>query len=273
MTFLRAITVLAMLAMASTPVAASAATLATAIAVGSIDVSTLRSTDEQPTLSGIAFGVQTLELSIRDAQSQRVVYSSEEIEVVNDRWEATVEEELSDGIYTVELQVIDGHDFVVKPTGTLTVSTRAANTMLAVSSINLLGGGIATAGASTPVSYLQVTNTGSSPAILQGFWVRQNGSAPTGAVIGLMTIDDRGALTGFSLGDTNAALFEGNLGFAPAAATLEPGERRLFTVRALLTPNTASYRGTQLMLDIASVETTGSARGSFPIRGTTWTIQ
>lgn len=273
MTFFRTITILAMVAMASMPVAASAVTLATTIAVGSIDVSALRSTDSNPTLSGIAFGVQALQLSVREGGSGEVLYTSEDIAVTNDRWKATIEEELPDGIYTVELRALEGFAFVVKPTGTLTVDTRPADATLVITPINLLRGGSVEAGASIPVSYLQVTNTGSSPATLEGFWVRQNGSASSQAVIGLMTLDDQGALTGFSLGEANGALFSDDLGFAPAEATLEPGQTRLFTIRALLTPHTSPYSGTQLMIDVVSVDTTSSGQGTFPIRGTTWTIR
>jgi hypothetical protein len=273
MTLLRIITILAVVALASMPVAASAATLSTTIAVGSIDASALRSTDPSPALSGLAFGVQTLQLSIREAGSNEVLYTSDDIAVNNDRWETSVEEKLSDGVYTVELRAIGGFAFVVKPTGALTINSRTDNTTLSIARINLLSGGSAAAGATVPVSYLQVENTSNSPATLQGFWVRQNGSASTKAIIGLMTLDDRGALTGFSLGGANGALFSDNLGFAPAAATLAPGERRLFTIRALLAPDTSLYRGSQLMLDVASADTTGSAQGAFPIRGTIWTIQ
>ena len=273
MTFLRALTVLAMVAMASMPIAASAAPLATTIAVGSIDASALRTSDSSPTLSGIAFGVQALQLSVREGGSGEVLYTSEDIPVSNDRWKATIEERLPDGVYTVELRAVEGFAFVIEPISTLTVDTRPADTTLVITPINLLRGGSAEAGASIPVSYLQVANTGSSPATLEGFWVRQNGSASPQAVIGLMTLDDQGALTGFSLGEADEALFSDDLGFAPAEATLAPGQMRLFTIRALLTPDTSPYSGTQLMIDVVSVATTGSGQGAFPIRGTTWTIR
>jgi hypothetical protein len=69
-----------------------------------------------------------------------------------------------------------------------------------------------------------------------------------------------------------AALFENGSAFAPTDAYFAPGQMHLFTIKALLTVNTAPYVGTQLMIDLIGVETTAAVRDPFPIRGTTWTI-
>jgi len=39
-----------------------------------------------------------------------------------------------------------------------------------------------------------------------------------------------------------------------------------------MTNAVSMYAGTQLMIDVSSIETTATVKGLFPIRGTTWTI-
>ena len=47
---------------------------------------------------------------------------------------------------------------------------------------------------------------------------------------------------------------------------------RLFTIKAIMTPNILPYIGTTLMIDVTGIETAAAVRDPFPIRGTTWTI-
>ncbi len=146
-------------------------------------------------------------------------------------------------------------------------------TTLVVKLVPLLSGGNVGAGQSVPVSYVQVGNTGSAGALLKGFWITQNGTAPGESVIALSTIDDRGVASGFSGGAEGTLLFQNGRAFAPTAETyIAPGEIRLFTIRAHLTNSVSPYLGTQLMIAVVSVETTGDVIGQFPIPGTTWTI-
>jgi len=149
-----------------------------------------------------------------------------------------------------------------------------ANTTLAVELIPLLSGGVANTGVSIPISYLQIANVGTETAYLKGFWIRQNGNGPELAVIGLTTVDDRGGSRGYVGGVEGISPFKDGLAFAPTMiARFEPGQIRLFTIKAVLTKNITPYIGGQLKLDLTSLETNaGSVQGNFPIRGVTWTI-
>lgn len=269
---------LTMLCMVSVPFSASAADFV----VGSIDVTSLTSVSAKPTLSGMAIGAKSVKVTIQKEGSNKTFFRSKTIQVKNDKWKAKITKKLPDGIYTVTLSTTRGADFNSTPSGVLTIGkpttasvssvVKTGATTLVVSPVPLLQGGVARAGASVPLSYLQVTNTGKESATVKGFWVKQNGSAPEQAVIGLTTIDDKGASRGSAGGIEGYVLFKNGLAFAPTDAVLAPGQMRLFTIRAILTNNVSAYTGKQLMIDVASVETSAKVTGTFPIRGTTWTI-
>ena len=160
------------------------------------------------------------------------------------------------------------------PVTTSTESNTVGTTTLAVQSIPLLVGGTVHAGQTVPISYLQITNIGQEGALLKGFWVQQNGSAPVQSVIGLTTVDDQGGSRGSVGGTEGFVLFKDGLAFAPTEiTTFAPGQMRLFTIKAVLVNNVSYYRGTQLMIEVVSIDTNAKVAGSFPIRGTTWTIQ
>lgn len=152
--------------------------------------------------------------------------------------------------------------------GTSTAST-IGTTTLAIQNVPLLFGGTAHAGESVPVSYLQITNIGTSCTVLKGFWVKQNGSASTTAIVGLSTVDDKGGSRGLTEGSMP---FENGTALAPTDALFAPGQMRLFTVKAIMAHDVSSYIGTQLMISVISIETAAIVRGQFPISGTTWTI-
>jgi hypothetical protein len=163
------------------------------------------------------------------------------------------------------------------PIATTTVATSTPNivigtTTLAVASVPLLSGGIAHAGQTVPVSYLQITNTGKEYALLKGFRVIESGSAPTDAVISLSAVDDRGGSRGSVGGAGGTAPFNNGSALVPTNMVLAPGQMRLFTIKATLSGNVASYLGTALTLEVASIDSTALANGLFPILGTTWTI-
>ncbi|MDD5050935.1 MAG: hypothetical protein PHV93_04355 [Candidatus Pacebacteria bacterium] len=149
-----------------------------------------------------------------------------------------------------------------------------ASTTLVVSLVPLLSGGTVHAGKTVPISYLQITNVGKEPASLKGFWLQQNGSAPAQSIIGLSTVDDTGTLRNFSGGIEGSTPFTGNSGFAPSDnITFAPGQMRLFTIKTTITHDVTLYLGTQLKIDVTSIDTNAtSVMGRFPIHGTTWTI-
>ncbi len=158
------------------------------------------------------------------------------------------------------------------PATTTPPVTTVGTTTLAIQSVPLLVGGVVHAGQSVPISYLQITNVGQNGAILKGFSVKQNGSALGDSVIGLSTVDDRGGSRGLAGGTEGATPFKNELAFVPTDSYFAPGQMRLFTIKAILTSTVSPYIGTQLVIDVTSVETTASVNGQFPIRGTTWTI-
>ncbi|MEK7136293.1 MAG: hypothetical protein AAB821_01750 [Patescibacteria group bacterium] len=136
----------------------------------------------------------------------------------------------------------------------------------------LLFGGTARAGTAVPVSYLQITNIGKETATLNGFWVKQTGSASTGAVIGLTTIDGSGGSKGTIGGTEGSTPFKNNLAFVPTEAVFAPGQMRVFTIKAVMSSNISVHLGKQLNIAVTSVDTTASPKGPFPIHGATWTI-
>ncbi|MDD5068602.1 MAG: hypothetical protein PHN89_03320, partial [Candidatus Pacebacteria bacterium] len=69
------------------------------------------------------------------------------------------------------------------PTPPPPVVASHASTTLVVSLVPLLSGGVVHAGKTVPISSLQITNVGKELAILRGFWVQQNGTAPTQSII------------------------------------------------------------------------------------------
>lgn len=173
-----------------------------------------------------------------------------------------------------KIRVISESNIKTTPT-TVATSAPASSTeaILKVKLVPLLSGGLAKTGTSVPVSYLQITNTGKGYATLTGFTIKQNGSAPAESIIvGLTTIDDKGGLRGSVGGADGTVLFTNASALVPVNIELAPGQMRLFTIKAALGTNAASHLGKNLMIDVTSVETNAKVQGSFPIRGTTWTL-
>lgn len=147
-------------------------------------------------------------------------------------------------------------------------------TTLRVASVPLLSGGLVAPGTSVPVAYVQVANVGSVATILKGFEVRQTGSAPTSAITELGTVDDTGLFSASTSG-TRVTPFQNDVGLAPADVVMLPGQQRLFTVRAGTSYGITQYGGTQIILDVTGLETSPAStiQGTFPVRGTAWTIR
>jgi hypothetical protein len=234
------------------------------------------------TLSGGGVKGKTIKVIIRDEETGKTVFKSKSLKVKNGKWKTNISKWLSEDSYEI---------LIGSKTGTLTIgeeegtngNTSAQQTIQApapvqnkttfsVATVPLLTGGIARGGMSVPVSYIQIKNIGPEPATLKGFWIRQNGSAPQQSVIGLSTVDDKGGSRGYTGGVEGATPFKDNMAFAPTDAVFAPGQMKLFTIKAQLGANINSYLGSQLMIDVVSLDANANMSGQFPIRGTTWTL-
>lgn len=256
-----------------------------AASTASIDASTLSTHSSKPTVSGTSVGVKSVKVYVKKEGSTKTIFKSRTIKVKKDQWKSRITKKLSEGTY--EITLVDAKkSSTVLATSTLTVgkggttnssgssssgnsNNTKSDSTLVVSSVPLLTGGVARAGGSVPVSYLQVTNIGKETATLKGFWITQAGSS-AGAVVGLSTVDDKGGSRASTGGTT--AVFKNGAAFAPSTATLAPGEMKLFTIKAQLANNTYSYLGQQLTIAVSGLDTNAKVSGPFPIRGTTWTI-
>lgn len=262
------------------PLTANAARISTtscapgATAVDILD-SSLSSTSSKPTISGSAPGAQSIRLVIKKEGSTKTIFKSKVVKVKNCEWKVKVNKKLSDGKYTITVTQSKGIGPRVT-TDTLTIGQEVTNIStgrLIVASVPLLSGGTTQPGTTVPISYLQITNIGSEEVFLEGFWVKQNGSAPHQSIIGFSSADDTGTLRKSSGGTEGSLMFSSEgFGFVPADVTFAPGQMRLFTLKATISSNTQLSAGKQLMLDVASIKTNGSTQGLFPIRGTTWSI-
>ena len=86
-------------------------------------------------------------------------------------------------------------------------------------------------------------------------------------------IDDKGLSVAVTGGGAVNAPFSGEEAVAGMDATIAPGQRRLFTIRAMMASVLTSFRNSNIILDVTGVESTASVVGAFPIRGTVWSIQ
>jgi hypothetical protein len=135
-----------------------------------------------------------------------------------------------------------------------------------------LSGGTAAAGVSVPVSYLQVVNNGSNSTSLTGFWLEQNGTASTDAVVGFVVVDDKGTFEGSIGGTEQTKPFGDNTVFIPMEIVFAPYEMKLFTIKAIVTNDISNHVGLNLKIDVSSVVASNQVKAVFPIRGTTWII-
>jgi hypothetical protein len=237
-------------------------------ATGTIDSSDLlvESGERHIRLSGMASSTAKVRYEITATSSSKKLAKSKTIKVRSGgEWSGSISKKLKDGQYDVILYAISGSKKKEIASSTLTVGIPEA--VLSVSSIPLLGGGTANAGATVPISYLQVRNVSSNSVAVKGFWVTQTGTAPDASVVAFSSVDD--------LGNNRTAVtssLKKGKAYIPSTAVLAPGERRLFTLKAQLSPNAGMYSGTTLMLNVASVDAASSFKGSFPIQGTTWVV-
>lgn len=251
------------------------------IVSGSIKDSSLTTTSPKPTLSGTVTGTKSVQITVYKEGSAKKVYTSKVIKARNDAWKTRISKKLSDGTYNVYVSGAKEIDFNVIATGTLRVGTdtkhpikndNTSESTLYVSVVPLLVGGTVHTGASVPVSYLQLENVGKEQTTIKGFWLKQNGSASTKSVIGFTATDDLEIAHGSVGGVEGTTPFNNGRVFVPITMTFAPGQMRLATIKAILTNNISSHVGTQLKIDVESVESNAQEKGTFPIRGTTWTI-
>ncbi|MBI4086430.1 hypothetical protein HY416_00395 [Candidatus Kaiserbacteria bacterium] len=266
------------LLMISVPLSVSAAP------TGSIDTDSLATTSSKPIITGTASGTKTVRITVREEGESKTLYKSKTIKVKKDgTWKAKILKKLPDGTYDVSVSRSGSATSVVLASGTLIVgkeirdnkrnTSKKADTTMVVEPVLLLTGGTVSAGASVPVSYLQITNTGLMEAKLNGFSVKQNGSADPESVIGLTTVDDAGVSRGSVGGVEHSTIFKNGVAFVPAVATFAPGQMRLFTIKAVMSGDLSSYLGGQLAISVTSVDASAKVKGIFPIPGTTWIIQ
>lgn len=243
------------------------------VATASIDPASLSTDQAKPTLKGDALGTKTVRIAVEDNEGDRV-YTSKDIKVKKGKWSAKSTKSLDPGTY--EVTIFGAKDLKLNAiaTTTLTVFTKGSATggSLSVSPIPLLMGGNAAPGTVVPVAYIKVSNTGKTATSIQGFTLVQNGTAPTDVVIGFTTNDDKGGSRTTIGGTEGSKQFRNGVANVPLAATIEAGQFRIFTIKAILSRASGSSAGKNLKLDVSGVDTKASVRGAFPIRGTTLTL-
>lgn len=244
----------------------------------SIDKDTLTTDNHKPTISGEAEGTKTVRLEIMNEDGKRVFKSRNE-RVRQGEWDARVKKSLKDGTYDVmlfgergtELDLIGRTTLVIGEGGSSsagTASTKMGGT-LSMSALPLLMGGNAAPGAAVPVAYIKVENTGSSASSIEGFTLKQNGTASTNAVVNVQTNDDKGGARYTTFG---AGLFKDTSVYVPLPSVIAPGQIRIYTIKAGLSTGSGAYAGQTLMFDVTGVTTGAKVPSAFPIKGTTWTL-
>lgn len=243
----------------------------------SIDEDTLETDNAKPTISGEAIGAKSVRLEIKN-EDGKIVSKTKTIRTKYGEWKTRISKRLEDGSYNVTLLGNKSAKINIIATSTLVIgdgATSASNSstkkggMLSISSIPLLSGGTAAAGASVPVAYIKVANPGKDAASIDGFTLKQTGSASTDTIVSFSTNDDK---SGSRYTTSGAGLFKNGSTFVGLPATIPPGQFRIFTIKANLNASSGVSAGQTLVLDVASVTSGAALGGSFPIRGVTWTL-
>ncbi len=240
---------------------------------GSFDEKTLTTDIKKPTVTGEAEDVKTVRILIENKEGKDM-FRSNKITVKKGEWKTKISKDLPAGTYDITLygpkgvskQTLAKDEFVVNPKGVAAGSTIAGGT-LNVSSVPLLMGGTASRGASIPVAYVKVSNPGKKVAAITGFRLSETGTAPEDkVVIGFSTSDDKGGSR-----TTTYTTFKSGYALVPLAATIEPGTFKIFTIKAIM-GGADSYYGKKLQIDVAGVGSAGTVNGTFPMKGTTFTL-
>lgn len=257
------------------PSGAAAATVPSA----TIDPVSLATEKTKPSLGGGAQNLKSVRYEIADASGKRL-YRSKELRVRDERWKGTSSKKLKAGSYAVV--VYDAKDKTKKTLakgtlviggGTIPVSKAPkSDGIISVSALPLLAGGVANQGTSVPVAYLKVQNATGSAVNLEGFTLKQNGSAAGTSVIGFSTSDDKGGSRATVGGIEGVSAFKAGSAYVPLAATILPNQVRIFTIKAQLSRNAGADLGKQLYIDVIGVTANGTVRAGYPIHGATWVI-
>ncbi|MFZ2252868.1 MAG: hypothetical protein WAW13_01685 [Minisyncoccia bacterium] len=248
-------------------------TITTHVITIQVDTSNVASATSKFTIAGSATGVKTLQIKLLKEGSSKVLFSSNTIKVKNESWKTRVTKKLPNGIYTISVIARNGssHNVIATSTLSIGVPTKSLTTLI-VEPIALLVGGTAHTDETIAISYLQIINIGKNPSLVNGFWIKQNGSASTESITSLSVVDSNGITQGSVSATSGSLLFKNGSAFIPTTASIAPGDMSLFTLKAKISSNVGAHLGKQLKLDISSVETSASVKSTFPIRGTTWTI-
>ena len=247
------------------------------VATGSITTTPVSMVPLKPVLAGTASGVKAVHIQIVKEGATKPLYTSNVLRVKSGAWSTKINRTLEKGKYTILLRgdKKTAHNIIATSSlviGTPTkVLTKSATTFV-VEPLALLVGGTVKAGASVPVSYLQVINIGKSAGTATSFTLKQNGSASTESVIGFTISNDQSPLITKVIATPTSPLFSNGYVVIPVNVVMTPGQMRLFTIKAIIAPSVTTDFGKQLKLDVTSVTTNATMQSLFPIRGTTWTI-
>jgi hypothetical protein len=121
------------------------------------------------------------------------------------------------------------------------------------------------------VSYLQVLNVGLQPVTVTGIRLKQTGTADTDAIVSLIAVDDTEVYKK-QVGNIGQSPFMSDEALIPITLTIQPKETRLFTLKALMGTDLSDYSGDTVKLVVSGVDSRSSVKGTFPIKGVTWTI-
>ncbi len=244
----------------------------------SIDYNSLISKSLSPTIYGFATNTKSVSITVQKEGSSKILYKKSSIRVKNGEWKARISKKLSNGDYEINVYGLEDRKNSIA-NDTLSIDTKKNNssakttTTFVVEAVPLLFGGTAKVGKEVPVSYIQVINIGKETAILKGFWLSQNGSAPVQSIVGFTTVDDTGSLRASVGSESKPVVFKKDEVFVPAPDVLfTSGQMRLFTIKAIVSSKANSYIGKQLKINVKSMDTTATIKGQFPIIGTTWNI-
>lgn len=243
----------------------------------SFEDDTMQTDNAKPTISGEASNTKSVRLEITDEKG-KISFKSKTIRTKRGEWDVRVTKALKDGSYDVTLFGEKGAEIDAIATATLVVgegssaestSTSKKGGTLSVSALPLLAGGNAGIGASVPVAYIKVENAGKEAAHIDGFTLKQNGSASTNAVYSFSTNDDK---SGSRFTTSGTGLFKNGSTFVGLPAIVAPGQIRIYTIKANLVSNSNIFAGQTLMLDVASITSGAKVTSSFPLPGVTWNI-
>lgn len=249
--------------------------LAAQAATANIDDAVLTTVATKPTLSGTATGTASIRLVVTDVNGKSVFKKTARVR--SGLWAVRVTKKLKNGTYEVRVLDTSRRDAKVLDVEALSIGEpqsllpRSSGT-LSVGALPLLTGGTAAPGVSVPVAYLRVQNASSDTVTLEGIEFVQEGNASAASVIGFATNDDKGGSRTVVGGLETTPQFKNGAAYLPFIAAVEPGQVRIFTVKAILSSNHGTDLGKQLFLSVRNVRANGAVRAAYPIRGTTWTL-